>query len=65
MYAENYQYDLVKDADIGRDQKIRSVIVEYVNHNESAKRDSRRAVRKIVVVHPVLMSLVLSEKSVR
>ena len=52
-YAGNYQYGIVKGVDVGRDQKIRSVIVEYVNHNESSKRESRRAVREIVVVHPV------------
>ena len=52
-YAGNYQYGIVKEVEIGRDQKIRGVIVEYANHNESAKLVLRRAVREIVVVHPV------------
>ena len=52
-YAVNYQYDIVKSIEIGRDRKIRSVIVEYTNHNEFVKRETKRAVREIVVVHPV------------
>ena len=50
-YAGNYQYGLVKSVEIGRDQKIRSIILEYQNHCESFKRETRRAVREIVVVH--------------
>ena len=52
-YTGNYQYGLVKSVEIGRDQKIRSVILEYQNHSESFKRETRRAVREIVVVHPL------------
>ena len=52
-FAGNYQYGLVKSVEVGRDQKIRSVILEYQNHSESIKRETRRAVREIVVIHPV------------
>ena len=34
-YSGNYLYGLVKCVEIGRDQKIRSVILEYQNHSES------------------------------
>ena len=52
-YAGNFQYGLVKSVEVGRDHKIRSVILEYQNHIESIKRETRRAVREIVVIHPV------------
>ena len=52
-FAGNYQYGLVKSVEVGRDQKIRTVIIEYQNHTEQIKRDTRRTVREIVIVHPV------------
>ena len=52
-YAGNYQYGIIKNVEISRDQKIRKVIVEYVNSAEKIKRETRRSVREIVVIHPV------------
>ena len=52
-YAGNHQYGVIKKVEVGRDKKIRSVVVEYMNHNENTKRETRRAVREIVVIHPV------------
>ena len=52
-YAGNYQYGIIKDVEISRDQKIRKVLVEYVNSNETIRRETRRSVREIVVIHPV------------
>ena len=52
-HAGNYQCGIVKGVEVSRDLKIRSVIVEYTKHNDCIKRESRRAVREIVVVHPV------------
>ena len=52
-FAGNYQYGVVKSIEISRDSKIRKVIVEYVNSNESTRRETRRSVREIVVIHPV------------
>ena len=40
-YAGNYQYGLIKSVEIGGDQKIRNVILEYQNHSESFKRETR------------------------
>ena len=48
-----YQYGIVKSTEVGRDTKIRCVIVEYRNHNEEFNRETRRAVRELVVIHRV------------
>ena len=52
-YAGNYQYGIIKDVEISRDQKIRKVIIEYVNSTETIRRETRRSVREIIVIHPV------------
>ena len=52
-FAGNYQYGIVKDVEVSRDQKIRKVLVEYVNSNETVRRETRRSVRELVVIHPV------------
>ena len=52
-FAGNYQYGIVKDVEISRDDKIRKIIVEYVNASETTKRETRRSVREVVVIHPV------------
>ena len=44
---------MVKSVEISRDNKVRSIIVEYMNHKENIKRETRRAVHEIVVIHPV------------
>ena len=44
---------MIKDAEIGRDGKTRSVIVKYRNHNETFDRETRRAVRELVIIHRV------------
>ena len=48
-----YQYGMVSELKKSKDDKIRSVIVKYRNHNETFDRFSNRAVREIVVIHPV------------
>ena len=52
-FAGNYQYGIVKDVEISRDDKIRKIVVEYVNASETTKRETRRSVREVVVIHPV------------
>ena len=52
-FAGNYQYGIVKAVESSRDLKVRKVIVEYVNSNEKTRRETRRSVREIVVIHPV------------
>ena len=48
-----YQYGMVHEVKLSKDNKIRSVIVKYRNHNESFDRFTNRAVREITVIHPV------------
>ena len=48
-----YQYGMVKSTEPGRDGKIRTVVVKYRNHNETFDRETRRAVRQLVMIHQV------------
>ena len=48
-----YQYGMVHEVDVSKDGKIRRVVIKYRNHNENFDRYSNRAVREIVVIHPV------------
>ena len=43
----------MSDAPKGRDGKIRRVSVTYRNHNEDIDRVTKRAVRQIVMIHPI------------
>ena len=44
---------MINSVEIGRDGKIRTVVVKYRNHNENIDRETRRAVRQLVVIHQV------------
>ena len=48
-----YQYGMVKSVETGRDGKVRTVMVKYRNHNETFDRETRRAVRQLVMIHQV------------
>ena len=48
-----YQYGIIVTTFEGRDGLVREISIEYRNHNENAKRTTRRGVRDIVVIHPV------------
>ena len=37
----------------GSDDKIRTRVVEYQNHNEEIKRTTTRGVRDVIVIHKV------------
>ena len=53
LLNSTYQYGMVKCVEVGRDDKIRTVILKYRNHNESVDRETRRAVRQLIVIHRV------------
>ena len=38
---------------VGKDGKLRTVIVKYHNGNENHPRTTRRAVRELIMIHPV------------
>ena len=48
-----YQYGMVSKLHLGEDGLVRSVDLEYVNHDERKKRTTTRTVRKVVVIHTV------------
>ena len=52
-FDKSYQYGIVIKTFEGRDGFVRTVEVQYQNHNENAKRTTKRGVRDITVVHPV------------
>ena len=49
--SKQYQYGIVETVEKGRDGKIRSVNVRYRNSSEKQNRETRRAVRELVVIH--------------
>ena len=53
LLNSTYQYGMVKDVEVSKDGKIRTVILKYRNHQESVDRETRRAVRQLVVIHRV------------
>ena len=52
-FDEQYQYGLVISTCMGKDGHIRTVDIEYQNHNEGVKRRTKRGVRDLVIIHPV------------
>ena len=48
-----YQYGMVHEIEPSKDDLIRRVVVKYRNHNESVDRFTTRAVRELVLIHPV------------
>ena len=52
-FENTYQFGMVVSIHPSKDGLIRSVDIEYQNHNENVKRQTKRGVREIVVIHPV------------
>jgi hypothetical protein len=52
-FDKQYQYGIVKNVKVGKDEKIREIEIEYQNHNEVVKRCTNRGCRDVVVIHPV------------
>ena len=52
-FDRQYQYGIVVTLLPSKDERIRTVEVEYQNVGESTKRTTIRGVRELVVVHPV------------
>lgn len=53
VLASTYQYGMVKDVHTSSDGRIRKVVVTYRNHHEKFDRVTNRAVRELVLIHPV------------
>lgn len=52
-FAKTYQYGIISDLKVGRDQKIRQIGLQYQNVNEKTKRHTTRGTREVVVIHHV------------
>ena len=52
-FDQKYQYGIVRSVNRGRDKCVRSVEIEYQNHNENTKRRTTRGAREVVVIHKV------------
>ena len=53
LLNSTYQYGMVSGVEESRDGKIRTVTLKYRNHNEGVNRETRRAVRQLIVIHKV------------
>ena len=51
--VNTYQYGKIKQIEKDCDDKVRRVLVEYRNHNENTNRQTYRATRELVMIHPV------------
>ena len=49
----DYKYGMIEDVHASKDSKVRSVTVKYRNANENVYRETRRAVRSLVIIHRV------------
>ena len=52
-FEDQYQYGMVMSVCVGKDGRIRTVDVEYKNHNENVKHVTNRGVRDLVLIHPI------------
>ena len=52
-FDKQYQYGMISELKVGRDLKIRQIVIEYQNFNEKTKRCTIRGTREVVVIHPV------------
>ena len=48
-----YQYGIISTINRGTDGNIRKVNVRYRNHNENIDRETSRAVRQLIMIHPI------------
>ena len=48
-----YQYGIVISTNEGRDGQVRTIEIEYQNHQEKVKRTTTRGVRDVIVIHRV------------
>ena len=59
--SSTYQYGAVNSLKKGRDEKIRQVEVRYRNNSENVDRFTTRAVRSLIMIHPVDEITVMQE----
>ena len=52
-YSRQYQYGNIQSIEPSRDGKIRTVNVRYRNSSEKKERETRRAVRELIIIHRI------------
>ena len=52
-YSRQYQYGKIQSIEPSRDGKIRTVNVRYRNSSEKKERETRRAVRELIIIHRI------------
>ena len=60
-FSGEYQFGMVRKIHKGKDGKIRSADVKYRNSSEYIDRTTHRAVRQLVMIHPVEELSILKE----
>ena len=53
IISNNYQYGMIREIIQSKDGIIQKVVVKYRNHNENTDRFTTRAVRELVMIHPI------------
>ena len=56
-----YQYGMIKSVIRGSDNRIRRAVVKYRNATENTDRETDRAVRQLVIIHPIEELSILQE----
>ena len=51
VISSRYQYGIIENVEVGKDNRIRKVNVKYKNSNEDVFRFTHRSVRDLVVIH--------------
>ena len=49
----SYQYGMVKAVNRSTDGLVRSVVIKYRNASENVDRETNRAIRQLVLIHPI------------
>ena len=52
-YSKQYQYGKIQAIEPSRDGKVRTVNVRYRNPSEKKERETRRAVRELIIIHRI------------
>ena len=51
--VNTYQYGMDHETELSRDELIQKVVIKYRNSSENIDRFTTRAVRELVLIHPV------------
>ena len=61
VLSNSYTYGMIKSLDFSRDGIARKATIRYINQNEQKFRETKRAIRLLVIIHNVNNSDVMKE----